>query len=317
LQEGTVPQLPVDTLDAQVEGLHQRDVRPGPGARTIRIGTAKHLHQEVLGLPRALGLGTGQVSLGLELGGVPLHRHPIATDHGDHRRHGRRQPGLPAHQHRSLRHPTAGAGDDGASPEVSLDVGDHGLHGRIAVLGPLAEGFADDGSEIATQPTEERRPRDAALACRILRHEPRDSHGLNPRRGGRPWSRLGPATREKHAQENPELVDVGRSRGSLPRELLRTRIVRGEDTTAGSGALVVAVDEHLGDAEVQEPGLVPTVHEDVRGLEIPVHHQVPMGVMHRAGDAAEELEALVDARLAAVTIVGDGLTADELHRQIR
>ena len=84
----------------------------------------------------------------------------------------------------------------------------------------------------------------------------------------------------------------------------------------GEAGGLVFLPQELGDAEVQEDGAPFLRHQDVGGLEIPMHHQAPVGV----GDGLADLEKEEDRlpiRKAPIPAVGvDGDSLDILHDQV-
>jgi hypothetical protein len=74
--------------------------------------------------------------------------------------------------------------------------------------------------------------------------------------------------------------------------------------------------EQLGDAEIQQLGHALRGDQDVVGLQVAVHDQVLMGVMHGGTDGADQLDALGERQAAAIAINVDGLAVDIFHHQI-
>ena len=55
--------------------------------------------------------------------------------------------------------------------------------------------------------------------------------------------------------------------------------------------------EELGDAEVEQLDGAVACHQDVRRLEVAVHDQVAMGVLHGVAELQEQLEPRLDRQL--------------------
>ena len=75
--------------------------------------------------------------------------------------------------------------------------------------------------------------------------------------------------------------------------------------------------QQLGDAEIEQLRRAVVGDEDIRGLDVPVHHQIAVRVLHRGADLNEQLEAFANEQGAAVAIAVDGFAVDVLHHQIR
>ncbi|HUP25184.1 MAG TPA: hypothetical protein VNB06_19880 [Thermoanaerobaculia bacterium] len=84
--------------------------------------------------------------------------------------------------------------------------------------------------------------------------------------------------------------------------------------------------QDLGDAKVDEldvrpgwPAIGPRVlgDQDVAGLEVAMHHQPPVCVLHRAAHLLEQLEAAVDIETVAVAVLEQRHAFDQLHHQVR
>ena len=57
--------------------------------------------------------------------------------------------------------------------------------------------------------------------------------------------------------------------------------------------------------------------QDVRGLDVAVHHQVLVRVLHRGADLAEEVDPGVEPQAVPVAVLVDGRALDVLHDQVR
>ena len=79
----------------------------------------------------------------------------------------------------------------------------------------------------------------------------------------------------------------------------------------------IAALELLGDAEVEQLDPAVAVDQQVRGLEVAVHHQVAMRVAHRIEHLQEQHHALAQAQAARVAPAIDGLALDAFHHEVR
>jgi hypothetical protein len=75
--------------------------------------------------------------------------------------------------------------------------------------------------------------------------------------------------------------------------------------------------ERLGDAEVEEFRFAVGRDEDVRRLDVAVHDEIPVRVLHGVGDLDDERDALAHAEPARVAPAVDRLALDIFHREIR
>ena len=57
--------------------------------------------------------------------------------------------------------------------------------------------------------------------------------------------------------------------------------------------------------------------QDVRGLQVPVHHEVAMRVRDGVTRLEEQVEAGPHGQAVPLRVGRDGLALDELHREVR
>jgi len=74
--------------------------------------------------------------------------------------------------------------------------------------------------------------------------------------------------------------------------------------------------QKLGDAEIEQLRDAAARDQDVRWLQVSMHDQVLMGVMHRAADHGEEREARLDGEAVGIAVLVDGHPVDVLHDEI-
>ena len=124
---------------------------------------------------------------------------------------------------------------------------------------------------------------------------------------------------QRFVEQHPERVDVGpdvdeirvalellrRRVGKRARELTGTRHVERRDPPEGK--------IRLGDAEVEDVGVIAPIDEQIRGLEVAVNDAALMGVVHRPRDARQESHPIFDRRLGAFEVDVEVLAVDELH----
>ncbi len=106
-----------------------------------------------------------------------------------------------------------------------------------------------------------------------------------------------------------------------PEYLLRGRVLRRQDPFLEpryrQRVRKALGREQLGDAEIQQLGRTFVRDEDIGGLDVPVHHQVAVRILHRGADLNEQLEPFPNEQGAAVAVSVDGFAVDVLHHQIR
>src|ERR1035438_7786628 len=76
----------------------------------------------------------------------------------------------------------------------------------------------------------------------------------------------------------------------------------------------------LGDAEIdhfRQRLAVYQLHQNIRGLDVPVDHASLMGVVDRVTNIAKKLQSLPHAQLMAVAILRNRDTSHVLHHEIR
>ena len=233
---------------------------------------------------------------------------------------------------------------DGPAFQVALDVGDHRRHRSIAPFGFLAQSGEHDRVEVAGQLAAQAHGRRASRSgdllgrLRLAARRPATSgrrvhRGRGARRlfsGDRPFHLAGPAAvqvigeaaGEQQVEEQTELVDVRRRGHRVAPKLLGARVGRGhqprgqEGDRRHSGRRGVRSEE-LGDAEVEELGVAVRRDQDVRGLDVPVHHQAAVRGFGRPGYLDEQAEPLGCGQPLLVAIGVDGAPFHELHYQVR
>src|SRR5262245_27846851 len=127
-------------------------------------------------------------------------------------------------------------------------------------------------------------------------------------------------TGEQYVQQHAEGVHVRRRRYWFAANLFGARIQRSQQViTAGGPALhrrIIAVLK-LGDAEIQQGNTALGRHENVRRLEVAVNDEMAVGVLHGSTDTTEEIQPLIDRKLALGTVAIDRDAVDVLHGEPR
>ena len=129
-----------------------------------------------------------------------------------------------------------------------------------------------------------------------------------------------PGVREQLVQHRAESVHVGRRRHRLAANLLGADVVRRHHRAARahrveSGQCVTV--QQLGDSEIEQLGNAVRGHEDVSRLDVAVHDQVLMRVLHRVAHVAEQTETVVDRQLLLLAPRGNLQAIDKFQDDIR
>ncbi|MEZ5466100.1 MAG: hypothetical protein R3F18_00345 [Lysobacterales bacterium] len=126
---------------------------------------------------------------------------------------------------------------------------------------------------------------------------------------------------QQFVQQATERINVHRDAVGIAIDLLGGRVFEREVTGLGRGLAIQVAKlkillQGLGDAEIQQLGLALGVHHDVAGFEIPMHHQLPMGVIHRRCNLDEQLQSLPQRQPARSRVVEYRRARDKFHGDI-
>ncbi len=91
------------------------------------------------------------------------------------------------------------------------------------------------------------------------------------------------------------------------------KVRMGDGQRVASGLTLV---QQFGDAEIEQLGHPGVRHQDVRRLEIAVHDEVLMSVVHRGTNRLKELEPCNDVEMLRVAIGVNRNTVDVLHDDV-
>jgi hypothetical protein len=258
---------------------HQPVRAPARRGGPVRAGIAQQRGDEVAHRAGALAFEVRPVRL-------PCGCSGAAKNTQQRHRHGRSaQPMAP---HESAQHVAGAVGpcQHGPVGQVALDVLGQRLHRGVPFGRALLQRLADDHVEIAFQRTGRRAIGDAVAGpCHLLRE-----HCLFERRRRAAQQAVGPLPGEHLEQQEPERVDVRPRVHRAPGNLLGCGVLRRHRPHALLRQRSVAGVQQLGDAEVQQlqPALVGD--QQVRRLQVTVHHQMRMRVRHRTCRLQEQLE---------------------------
>ncbi len=125
---------------------------------------------------------------------------------------------------------------------------------------------------------------------------------------------------EQPEEQDAERVDVGGGGDLGAGDLLGRRVGGGHRPHRGAGLLDREGHrrriEQLGDAEVEQLGLAFAVDQDVRRLEVAVHHQVLVGVGDRRADVDEELQPFLERQLVLLAVGVERQAVDVLEHEV-
>jgi len=186
------------------------------------------------------------------------------------------------------------------------------LRGRIALQRIVRQRLLEDAVDVARERRDETPRRGAA--------EPPDRFAKVGRGGAVDLARaarlVAVALYAGHelVQHEADRVDVARGRDGATGALLGARVCGREQARARHGR--VALAEQLRDAEIEQLRRAVLADEDVAGLEVAVHDEVRMRVLHRGEHALEQPQPLGERQRAPVAPWRDRLAVDVFHREV-
>ena len=138
--------------------------------------------------------------------------------------------------------------------------------------------------------------------------------------GGAPAKPVGAASRQQFVKQDAQGIYVCGGGNRLARDLFRAGVIWGqcascEPRNLGLGRL--AILEQLGDAEVEQAHQARIGNQNVRRLQVAVHHQIGMGVLNCLQYFLKQPQARANVQPMVIAILGDRLAFDILQRQIR
>nr|WP_326538432.1 hypothetical protein [Pseudorhodoferax sp.] len=126
---------------------------------------------------------------------------------------------------------------------------------------------------------------------------------------------------QQQVEQQPQCIHVGGGGDGVATRLLGRGVVRGQHTSAvacqfGGVARCSIVVQQLGYAEVQQLDLALGIHQHVAGLQVTVHNQLPVRVLHGLQHLRKQLDARAQAQAVAVAPVVDALAVHMLQHQV-
>jgi hypothetical protein len=120
---------------------------------------------------------------------------------------------------------------------------------------------------------------------------------------------------DEPVEHDSERIDVGACADRVTAELLGTCVVGSHQSHP---RLVCAGDrsDDLGDAEVEQLGLALMGYENISRLDVTMHDEVLVCVLHGVADSHEQHQPFVDRQAPAIAVTVDGRAVDELDHQI-
>jgi len=128
------------------------------------------------------------------------------------------------------------------------------------------------------------------------------------------------ATREKQVEDDAERIDIGGCAGRGAGDLFRACEFGRQDAQHRHRKLIsIAVGilgKNLRNSEIEQLRRPISRDENVRGLQVAVHHQLAMCVSHGGADAKEQPEAVADGQPVRIAVSVDRLPFDQLHHKV-
>ncbi len=138
--------------------------------------------------------------------------------------------------------------------------------------------------------------------------------------GGGGIGAIGAVAGEQLVQNHTERVDVGRSGDGIAAKLLGTGVIRRERALPRLGDVFRNPHRHgiqkFCDSEIEQHRYAFGCHQNVRRLEIAMHDQALMRVVHGAAHADEQVQSIGHAELVRFAITIDVLAFDVIDDQI-
>ena len=118
-------------------------------------------------------------------------------------------------------------------------------------------------------------------------------------------------------QNEAKPVDIAGGRHRAAGELFRAGVVSGEGSYFSDALARRVRGGQLGDAEIEQDRRVVAAHEYIRRLQVAVHDQVLMGLMHCLAELLKKAQAQRQCRLALHQPARQHDAFDVLHDQVR
>ncbi len=208
--------------------------------------------------------------------------------------------------------------------QVALDIFAEDGRGRVAAIRLLAQRRHDDRVEIAAQAPAQLLGRGPAGRGRLRpidrlrwRQRRRIQDDALDVRDASPSNGVGQAPGEKVVQDQTERVHVRGRGGRLTPHLLRSGVLgRHRPQTGerhGAGRVSAFFGQQPGDAEVQQLDPAIVAYQDVGGLQVAVHDEPLVGVLHGLADVMEQPQTILDRGAPRVAVLGDRRSFHVLH----
>ena len=202
------------------------------------------------------------------------------------------------------------AGLHGLALEVALDVVPQLRRALVARRRFAAHGLEHDRIQVAVQASR----RHGAVGTGHFAG--RQRFGFQPaphrRRQRQALQAPGRGAHQQFVKQQAQRVHVGGHGDRAAFDLLGRGVVGRQQGLRLRGR--AAVGYQAGDAEVEQLGVAVVGDQDVGGLEVAVHHQVAVRVVHGHADFAEQLQAAVEVEPALARPGHDVAAVHVLHR---
>ena len=131
--------------------------------------------------------------------------------------------------------------------------------------------------------------------------------------------RKGQVTADQLEQHHAQRKHVGRRADRAAQDLLWRGVAQGQATAGLAREIAVhpfAVVQQARNAEVQQLGLAFGCDDDVAGFEVAVHDELRVCVLHRTGDAQQQLHALAQLRAGRAHVLVEDAARHVLQHQV-
>jgi hypothetical protein len=205
---------------------------------------------------------------------------------------------------------------------IAAQIVAQGIRRRVAMLRLLVHRLQDNGVEVALQGLSQRLLRDRIPIRPSARHGLARAHGIGRQdrvleiAARRTSLRVGPPSAEELVEDDAERIDIRGRRERLALDLFGRGVFRRQRRAGLPREFRLggrAVDEKLGDAEVEQHDLAALPDQDVGGLQIAVNDVLAVRVRDCAEHLQKEYEPLIDPKLVRIAVRGERFPGDELH----
>ena len=200
--------------------------------------------------------------------------------------------------------------------QPAFDVGGQRLRGCIASRRVLVHGAGDHLFEVGTD-LHRARLFAAARQHRADRRRRAVANGAFRLGRAQPIEHVRTLAGQQLVQQHAQRIHVGSGGQRLPAHVLGAGVGRRHRGEFGRLWRRVGVLQGACDAEVEQLGFAVAGDQDVVRLQVAMHDQVPVRLLHAGADLQEQSQARAQVEPVAFAVVDQRAAVDELHRQPR